>query len=346
MFFYSPCTIIYYSQQPQLAMLTIYIIEVILFSNILTMYYCMLTICYRFMARVNAITHTPAWATIISGFLAAILALLVSLADLIEMMSIGTLLAYTLVSMSVLILRYQPHVEIETVLNTTVAYATFDNDSDEEAIPVQKTDGQPPEIAEPHATLQEAGDDKLLAQDHTQLPKPTYGAVDPEDDQFRHYNKWTHLYSRAREVIYTVYARARVLLRIPESTALPTAETGGHVTLFTILLFGMFFIFNSILIFGKENKRSWWGVILIMIIFVGILWCIWNILRQPQNPDRLPFMAPCVPLVPMLGMFVNVFLMLKLSPLTWIRFGIWLIAGKLLKETLYENSVSPRHDLS
>ncbi|XP_072036492.1 solute carrier family 7 member 14-like [Amphiura filiformis] len=286
---------------------------------------------FRFLARVNAITHTPAWATIISGFLAAILALLVSLADLIEMMSIGTLLAYTLVSMSVLILRYQPHVEIETVLNTTVAYATFDNEFDEDGI--QKADGQPPETAEPHSTLHEAGDDTLLPklnQDHTSLPKPTYGAVDPEEDQFRQYNKWTYAYSRVREYSYIIYAKTRILLRIPETTALPTAETGRTVTMTTIVLFVMYFIFNTIIIFGKDNKRSWWCVIIIMIVFAGILACIWNILRQPQNPDKLPFMAPCVPLIPFLGMFVNVYLMLKLSPLTWIRFAIWMVAGMVI----------------
>jgi len=62
---------------------------------------------FRWLGHVNKWTDTPLLATLISGFLVALSALLFDLNSLIEMMSIGTLMAYTLVAISVLVLHYQ-----------------------------------------------------------------------------------------------------------------------------------------------------------------------------------------------------------------------------------------------
>lgn len=64
-------------------------------------------IIFKFFSKVNSYTKTPLVATIFAGIFAALMALIFDLHQLIDMMSIGTLLAYTIVAVCVLVLRYQ-----------------------------------------------------------------------------------------------------------------------------------------------------------------------------------------------------------------------------------------------
>lgn len=62
---------------------------------------------FRGLANINEKTKTPVIATLSMASLAALLAAIFDIKELVDFMSIGTLMAYTLVAASVMILRYR-----------------------------------------------------------------------------------------------------------------------------------------------------------------------------------------------------------------------------------------------
>lgn len=68
-------------------------------------------ILFKFLGNINRHTQTPVISTLLAGALAGVMALLFDLSQLIEMLSIGTLLAYSIVALCVLVLRYTAYVE-------------------------------------------------------------------------------------------------------------------------------------------------------------------------------------------------------------------------------------------
>lgn len=267
----------------------------------------------------SALTHTPAAACVISGSFAAVLALLVSLRDLIEMMSIGTLLAYTLVSVCILLLRYQPDETTDT--------HQFRSEGDIEDVK-PNDDGDLP-----------TKDDRMLIEDAERDASASYhaGGTEGEGDDSDFHTGHAPLLKR---LLGGHYYTVRMRLGMPEVSARPTPITGRTVTRCTLLFFLSSFFLWSTVIFGVEQGTGFEAVLsgIMAVLMAGSLVKLFvTILQQPESPRRLPYMAPCVPFVPAAAILVNTYLMLKLSPLTWIRFTIWCIIGEL---NIRENTVS------
>lgn len=68
----------------------------------------------------------------------------------------------------------------------------------------------------------------------------------------------------------------------------------------------------------------------IFFVCLSLLLTLIALGRQPQSSGRLSFRVPCVPVIPFLSVGINVYLMMKLSAPTWVRFLIWMILGFLI----------------
>ncbi|KAM8791823.1 cationic amino acid transporter 3-like [Rhynchonycteris naso] len=220
---------------------------------------------FQVLARVNARTRTPIVSTIVSGTLAAFMAFLFELSDLVDLMSIGTLLAYSLVAFSVLVLRYQPD----------------QNLSKSEKMEVEITETTLEHEASSLESVPEGGISKTLK-----------SLCNPVNN-------------------------------------IPTQQSGQIVCGCALLL--AFLLTTLCLVLAQWPSRLVSGdpvctmvTALMLLLILGITFIIW---RQPQNPTPLHFKVPALPVLPLISIFVNNYLMMQMTSTTWFQFGIWMVIG-------------------
>uniref|UniRef100_U3F9J1 High affinity cationic amino acid transporter n=1 Tax=Micrurus fulvius TaxID=8637 RepID=U3F9J1_MICFL len=226
---------------------------------------------FKFLSRVNERTKTPMLATITSGAVAAVMAFLLDLKDLVDLMSIGTLLAYSLVAACVLVLRYQPE---QPNLAYQMASTTEETDTNES---VSTSESQT-------AFLPEEGEKLSL----------------------------------------------KVIL-LPQNTV-PSKFSGFIVNVCTCVIGFLIVSFCSLAVLAKKVLISGapWAISMLVVIFLicfGFIVIIW---RQPESKTKLSFKVPFLPVLPILSVFVNVYLMMQLDCGTWIRFAIWMVIGLVI----------------
>uniref|UniRef100_A0A6Q2ZN73 Solute carrier family 7 member 1 n=1 Tax=Esox lucius TaxID=8010 RepID=A0A6Q2ZN73_ESOLU len=175
---------------------------------------------FKYMAEISPRTKTPQSATVTSGCMAAIMAFLFDLKDLVDLMSIGTLLAYTLVAACVLVLRLVPQ---------------------------------------------------------------------------------------------TVQVDVRRVCTRTHRPSLSSRPVGCLILVFSIL--------------AVQGGLAVWNMVVLTVIFITCLLLTFIIWRQPESKTKLSFKVPMLPFIPVVSMFVNVYLMMQLDRGTWVRFAIWMSLG-------------------
>ncbi|KAG1929124.1 cationic amino acid transporter 2 isoform X2 [Pimephales promelas] len=221
---------------------------------------------FRFLSKVSK-RQSPVAATMAAGTTAAIMAFLFDLKALVDMMSIGTLLAYSLVAACVLILRYQPDAGFE-----------------KSRINEGKEDVGESELTESESHLNMLKDRGVTL---------------------------------------------RSLLNPP---LLPTEQTSSAVNASVIIMVLIVCVVSTLNTYYGQAviaMEPWALGVLVASLFIFIM-CILLVCRQPQTRKKVSFMVPLLPFLPILSIFVNVYLMVQLSGDTWIRFSIWMAIGFLI----------------
>ncbi|XP_074597978.1 high affinity cationic amino acid transporter 1-like [Brevipalpus obovatus] len=215
---------------------------------------------FKTLAKVNPTTKTPMIATLISGVLSGAMAALFNIDELADMMSIGTLLAYTLVSMSILILRHEnvPHIPGKRESN--------DSTRPLEVINISSNNGLICCLKKFFNT--------------SQLKTPTK----------------------------STFKTSKLII------------TGLCITVVVLCLF-------LICLETEIGELQMNAIILISILVFTLIVQLIALTLQPKSVPTISFQTPCMPLVPVLSIFINTYLMMKLSIATWVRFAVWMILG-------------------
>ncbi|XP_015791291.1 probable cationic amino acid transporter [Tetranychus urticae] len=307
---------------------------------------------FRRFSSVWQPTGTPMIATVFFGICTAFASLLISLEVLVEMMSIGTLMAYTLVSTCVLLLRYQPNranlvdllpesirsachtpsreasfppgpPTMGPIMSTTPTFTPFVT-REEQRVHTKRTnryDSSESDDTDPNCFRQESKDDEFLVPGTAGYH---YGSV-----PYQHGGS-----SGKRSSILEYYEKICVYL-FPYGWKVngpATDETGLLVIKLVGLLYIVTIVFDIILAWFSDSLDSGNHIALGLFIssLVAIVACIFAIARQPQIRCDLKFKAPGVPFVPALAIVINIYLIFRLSILTLVRFAIWMTLGFIM----------------
>ncbi|KAF9599517.1 hypothetical protein IFM89_038737 [Coptis chinensis] len=247
----------------------------------------------QFFSDVNRRTQVPVKGTIVTGICAAFLSFFMDVSQLAGMVSVGTLLAFTIVAISILILRYIPPalVPLPPSLQESIDSESIPDSSNNQ----ENNDINPKDIAGISGNSQQ----HLQADAEASLAYPLIikdidqetNAVDESEEQKRRRVAAWGITSACMGVLFLTSASSAAYL--PSFARISVCAVGGM-----LLLCGLFILYWV----DQDDARHSFG-------------------------HAGGFLCPFVPLLPIACILVNVYLMINLGADTWISVSIWMIIG-------------------
>ena len=244
---------------------------------------------FKCFAIVNERTKIPIVAALTSGFLVSLLTLFLDISQMVEMLSIGTLTAYTLLAISVTVSRYDPHVTSVNQLNDCTRAPNSER------------------------TLWSNLCQKCSQSDLDSLRNGGYEKIQLEtlNSSSTVMERGSNTNSTDLRETPTDSSSLKVRLAIACTT---TALTGLLVTLTKCL---------DYLAHGEP-----WAIIFVCLCTLLVVFSLVVMSMQPKNSARFPYMVPCVPLLPVISIAANLLLIVNLAIWSYVRFIVWLVIGK------------------
>uniref|UniRef100_A0A5B7AT36 Putative Cationic amino acid transporter 2 isoform 1 n=1 Tax=Davidia involucrata TaxID=16924 RepID=A0A5B7AT36_DAVIN len=246
-----------------------------------------------FFSDVNERTQVPVKSTIVTGIIAATLAFSMDVEQLAGMVSVGTLLAFTMVAISVLILRYVPPDVVplpsslqESIDIVSLRYSSSGRDIDREN-------------PKDHGGTSKDSTQPLLGKGATLVGCPlivkqaAQGGYILNEDKRRKVAGWTIMLTCVGVLLLT---SAASYVGLPSFLRYTLCGIGG-----TLLLSGLV-VLNCI---DQDDARHSFG-------------------------HTGGFICPFIPLLPIACILINVYLLINLGSSTWTRVSIWLLVGVLV----------------
>ncbi|KAG4176214.1 hypothetical protein ERO13_A11G229800v2 [Gossypium hirsutum] len=238
-----------------------------------------------FFSDVNKSSQVPIKSTLATGLVAATLSFFMDVSQLAGMVSVGTLLAFTMVAISVLILRYVPPDEVpfpsslqESIGSVTLRYS-------------ERISGKNPETSTFVDSSQPLLGNKNVVVDCPIIEKQEAQAY------------WTLTEQNRRKI------------------------AGWTIMLLCVGAFGLTFAASNVWIPSliRLTCCGVGGVLLLSGLIV--LTCIDQDDARHNFGHTGGFICPFVPLLPIVCILINVYLLINLGAATWARVSVWLLIG-------------------